>query len=57
VPADLMQNAIVIATFAYQAANRDALFPRKPMPAARPGGIPGMPPTGAPAPGPATSQQ
>jgi len=57
VPADLMQNAIVIATFAYQAANRDALFPRNTMPAAPPGGIPGMPPTGAPAPGPATSQQ
>lgn len=48
VPQDLMQNAIVIASFAYQAANRDALFPRKPMPKARPGGMPGMPPTGTP---------
>jgi Zn-dependent M28 family amino/carboxypeptidase len=32
IPQDLMQNAIVIASFAYQAANRDALFPRKPLP-------------------------
>ena len=36
VPQDLMQNAIVVATFAYQAANRDALFPRKPLPKPRP---------------------
>ncbi|BCS31264.1 peptidase M28 [Luteitalea sp. TBR-22] len=50
VPADLMQNAIVVASFAYQAANRDALFPRKPMPKARPAGqgTPGMPPAGTP---------
>ena len=32
IPQDLMQNAIVVASFAYQAANRDALFPRKPLP-------------------------
>ena len=36
IPQDLMQNAIVIASFAYQAANRDALFPRKPLPKPRP---------------------
>lgn len=36
VPEDLVRNAIVVATFAYQAATRDALFPRKPLPAARP---------------------
>jgi carboxypeptidase Q len=28
---DLIKNAIVLATFAYQAASRDALFPRKPL--------------------------
>ncbi len=36
IPQDLVQNAIIVATFAYQAATRDALFPRKPLPAARP---------------------
>ncbi len=36
VPTDLMHNAIVVASFAYQAANRDGLFPRKPLPKARP---------------------
>jgi carboxypeptidase Q len=36
VPQDLMQNAIVVATFAYQAATRDALFPRKVLPKPRP---------------------
>lgn len=35
VPADLIQNAIVVATFAYQAANREERFPRKPVPAPR----------------------
>ncbi len=29
---DLMQMAAILATFAYQAANRDALLPRKPLP-------------------------
>jgi Zn-dependent M28 family amino/carboxypeptidase len=29
---DLMQAAVVIATFAYAAANRDELLPRKPLP-------------------------
>ena len=32
---DLMQNAVIVAAFAAQAANRDALLPRKPLPAAR----------------------
>lgn len=32
---DLIKNAIVLATFAYQAASRDALIPRKPLPAPR----------------------
>jgi carboxypeptidase Q len=51
IPQDLMQNAIVIATFAYQAANRDALFPRKPLPKARPA----TPTTPAPRPPTATT--
>jgi hypothetical protein len=29
---DLMQAAVVIATFAYTAANRDEALPRKPLP-------------------------
>jgi hypothetical protein len=32
IPEDLMQNAVVVAAFAYHAAMRDALFPRKPLP-------------------------
>jgi hypothetical protein len=39
---DLMQAAVVIATFAFSAANRDELLPRKP-----------LPPVAAPAPAPA----
>jgi hypothetical protein len=30
---DLMQNAVIVASFAYHAANRDELLPRKPQPA------------------------
>jgi Zn-dependent M28 family amino/carboxypeptidase len=30
--ADLMQNAVIVAAFAYHSANRDALLPRKPLP-------------------------
>jgi hypothetical protein len=30
--ADLMQNAVIVAAFAYHAANRPALLPRKPLP-------------------------
>src|SRR5262245_48459284 len=33
---DMMQNAIIVASFVYQAANRDELFPRKPLPAPPP---------------------
>jgi hypothetical protein len=29
---DMMQNAVIVAAFAYHAANRDALLPRKPLP-------------------------
>ena len=32
--ADMIQNAVIVAAFVYQAANRDALLPRKPMPKA-----------------------
>ncbi|MPY88559.1 MAG: M20/M25/M40 family metallo-hydrolase [Luteitalea sp.] len=32
---DLVKNAIVMATFAYQAASRETLFPRKPLPSPR----------------------
>ena len=34
-PEDLMKNAVIIASFVYHAANRDALLPRKALPAAR----------------------
>lgn len=45
--ADLKQMAAVVATFVYQAANRQAMFPRKPLPPPQPaqrpgGGPPGM---------------
>jgi hypothetical protein len=30
--ADMMQNAVIVASFVYHAANRDTLLPRKPMP-------------------------
>ncbi len=36
-PDDLKRNAVIVATFAYMAANRDALLPRKPLPAPRGG--------------------
>jgi hypothetical protein len=29
---DMMKNAVIVASFVYHAANRDALLPRKPMP-------------------------
>jgi hypothetical protein len=33
---DLMKNAVIVASFVYHAANRDALLPRKALPPARP---------------------
>jgi hypothetical protein len=30
--ADMMQNAVIVASFVYHAANREQLLPRKPMP-------------------------
>ncbi|MDQ3069426.1 MAG: M20/M25/M40 family metallo-hydrolase [Acidobacteriota bacterium] len=38
VPADLMKNATIIASFVYHTANRDQLLPRKPMPTPPPAG-------------------
>jgi len=35
---DLMQNAVIVASFVYNAANREALFPRKPLPQPQRGG-------------------
>jgi carboxypeptidase Q len=32
---DLIKNAVIVATFAYHAANRDELLPRKPLPKPR----------------------
>jgi hypothetical protein len=29
---DMMKNAVIVAAFVYQAANRDELLPRKPIP-------------------------
>jgi carboxypeptidase Q len=34
-PDDLMRNAVIIASFVFQAANRDELLPRKPLPKPR----------------------
>jgi carboxypeptidase Q len=33
---DMMKNAVIVASFVYQAANRDQLLPRKPLPKAAP---------------------
>jgi hypothetical protein len=33
---DMMQNAVIVASFVYHAANREGLFPRKPLPAPQP---------------------
>ncbi len=37
-PADMMHNAVIVAAFVYQAANRDELLPRKPLPKPAPAG-------------------
>ena len=31
-PSDLIQNAVIVASFAYHAANREQKLPRKPLP-------------------------
>ena len=35
-PNDMMRNAVIVASFAYNAANRDEKLPRKPLPKAQP---------------------
>jgi Zn-dependent M28 family amino/carboxypeptidase len=35
-PSDLIQNAVIVASFAYHAANRDQKLPRKPLPRVSP---------------------
>jgi hypothetical protein len=37
-PDDMMRNAVIVASFVYHAANRDAKLPRKPLPAPPPAG-------------------
>jgi len=37
-PSDLMRNAVIVASFAYHAANREHLLPRKPLPKPAPAG-------------------
>jgi Zn-dependent M28 family amino/carboxypeptidase len=37
-PDDMMRNAVIVASFAYHAANRDEKLPRKPLPRAQSGG-------------------
>jgi carboxypeptidase Q len=43
---DMMNNAVIVASFVMQAANRDEKLPRKPLP--RPPSTPARPPTGQP---------
>ena len=45
--ADMRQNAVIVATFVYNTANRDEKLPRKPLPPARPAPARG---TGVPSP-------
>jgi hypothetical protein len=35
-PADMMKNAVIVASFVYHAANRDGMLPRKPLPKPQP---------------------
>jgi hypothetical protein len=35
-PADMMKNAVIVASFIYHTANRDEMLPRKPLPEPRP---------------------
>ena len=49
---DLMQASVVIATFVYEAAMRDGMMPRKPMPKDPPPATPTPAPAPAPTPAP-----
>jgi hypothetical protein len=54
--ADMMQMAAIVASFVYNAANRDDLLPRKPLPAPpRNNAAPATAPTPAPTPAPTTA--
>ena len=48
IPDDLIQNAIITATFAYHAAMRDQPLPRKPLPKPQPTTTPGTRPAATP---------
>jgi hypothetical protein len=37
-PFDMMKNAVIVATYVYQTANRDEKLPRKPLPKPQPPG-------------------
>jgi len=37
-PFDMMKNAVIVASFVYHTANRDAQLPRKPLPKPQPAG-------------------
>ena len=37
-PLDMMKNAVIVASFVYQTANRDEKLPRKPLPRPQPPG-------------------
>jgi carboxypeptidase Q len=43
--ADMMKNAVIVASFVYQAANRDQMLPRKPLPKPQPAQPPAARPT------------
>ena len=52
---DMMQAAVIMASFVYNAAMRDAMFPRKPMPRESPAASPSPEPTPTPSPSPSPS--
>jgi Zn-dependent M28 family amino/carboxypeptidase len=45
-PGDMMKNAVVVASYVYQTANRDEKLPRKPLPKPQPAQQRGPVPTG-----------
>jgi carboxypeptidase Q len=49
---DMMQAAVIMASFVYNAAMRDAMFPRKPMPRESPAPSPSPSPAPSPSPSP-----
>jgi len=51
-PSDMIQNAVIVASFVYSAANREQKLPRKPLPKPQPPPPPAAAPTPAPTPTP-----